>query len=274
MGWKLCSLLIWIFALTEPVMSQNILSIHPGAKGAALGAIKATHKDVLAMYGNPAGLVYLSSFSIQASAEKRFNVEGIQFYSLAGAVPSKYGVFGFTVQRFGFDEFNEKRIGFAYARPLMKSLDMGIQFDYLQVQIPTYGSKSALSAVVGLQSEVSPGLRGGFFLYNPFEIKWTESEVLVTGFTLGLRYDATKKVSIFSELEKLTNHPENVKLGMQYYILDQLAIRIGFHTSPGLLAFGIGYQLDGGFSLDFASTSHQNLGFSPIGSFGFQKHKP
>ena len=257
----------------QSLKSQNILSISPGARGGSYGAIKSIHRDVLAMYGNQAGLAFIETFEIYGAAEKRFNTEGLNFYSMVAAMPTSMGTFGATIQYHGFEQFNEQLIGVAYGRKLLEQLALGAQFDFLQVSIPSYGRTSTFTAEIGVQSQIVESLRLGFHIYNPFEIKWLDQETLPTVFTVGLVYQPTNKVGVMAELEKIADFRENIKFGIEYALVEELALRVGFNTNPSLVTFGVGYALTSGLSFDMGSSIHQELGFSPLGGVGYKSAK-
>ncbi|MBK8504547.1 MAG: hypothetical protein IPL46_21460 [Saprospiraceae bacterium] len=222
------------------------------------------------MYGNEAGLAHLDHLSAYASAERRFNNEGLNFYSLLGAVPTKFGNFGVSLFYHGYENYNEQLFAIAYARKLIDQLAIGVRFDLVQARIPTYGKTSTATAEFGIQSEISQSVILGAHLYNPFQIEWLENETLPTIFLLGLAYSPTPKIWISGEVEKVSDFKENIKWGIQYSFLEELAIRIGFNTNPALVSFGFGYSLTSGFSFDAGSSVHQELGFSPLGGIGYR----
>lgn len=270
---QILSLLTIIVFFLSPARSpgQNVLSLSPGASGGAVGNIRTTHQNVLALYGNEAGLANLDNPSFYASVERRFNSEGLNFYSVVGAFPTKYGVFGANIFYHGFEEYNEKLLGLSYARKLIERLVIGARFDFIQASIPIYGNTSNLTAEFGLQANISSSVLLGFHIYNPFEINWLKDEILPTIFSIGISYKPTDKVWISGEIEKVSDFRENLKWGLEYRLLDQLAFRIGINTNPAVMSFGFGYSLDSGLSCDVGSTVHRELGLSPLGGIGFVK---
>lgn len=253
--------------------SQNVLSISPGAWGGAMGGIRSTHQNILSIYGNQAGLAFVDELTFYASAERRFNTEGLNFYSLLGALPTRYGNFGLNIFYHGYEAYNEKLIGLSYARKLIDKLALGARLDFVQASIPVYGSTSTVTAEVGIQSNISSSVLLGFHIYNPFEIHWLEGESLPGIFVLGIAYQPTTRIWISGELEKVSEFPENLKWGLQYKALDQLAIRVGFNTQPALFSFGIGYSLNSGMIYDIGTSVHQELGFSPMAGIGYAVDK-
>ncbi|NND09305.1 MAG: hypothetical protein HKN87_23275 [Saprospiraceae bacterium] len=252
------------------VKAQNLQSIGPGAPASAMGGISSIHQDVLAMYGNEAGLAFIENTVGYATAEKRFASEGLNYYSLVGAHPLRSGVIGFTAQYFGFEAFNEFLFGLAYGRKIAAHLSLGVQFDYLQVRIPGYGMKQAYLVELGLLSEIGEKVRMGFHIYNPFEIRWVEQEVLPIAVQVGLWYEVSDKVITMAEVEKVTNHPANLKVGLQYQVAPTVALRLGINTNPSTISFGVGYSIDSGMRVDVSSSVHQHLGLTPIGGVGYE----
>ena len=238
-----------------------------------MGSIKSIHTDVLAMYGNEAGLAYLVNPSFYVSAERRFNNSGLNFYSAVAATPTDWGTFGLILATYGFELYREHFIGAAYGKKLSSILAIGAQFDYLQVNIPSYGKKSTATAEIGVLAKVARQVQVGFHVYNPFDIRLTDEQSLPSSFTLGIRYESNDQVKVMAEIEKITGQKENIKGAVSYLVLDQLDLRLGINTHPSQITFGVGYQLSNGFSADIGSTVHQQLGISPMGGIGFQRTK-
>ncbi len=263
--------LIFTFLCTKQGATQNVLGLSPGAKGGSMGSIRTTHQDILAMYGNEAGLASLDQLSAYASVEHRFQSEGLGFLSLVAALPTEFGTFGIALFHHGFDLYSEQLVGLAYARKLLDVLSIGTQFDFVRVRIPTYGATSTFTAEIGIQSTIFDDLLLGFHVCNPFIITWADGESLPSSFSLGLSYQPTDKVWIAAEVQKVSNHVENVKFGIDYRLIRDFNLRIGFSTNPAQISFGIGYLFDSEFSFDLGSAFHQELGFSPLGGIGYQK---
>lgn len=250
--------------------AQNVQSIAPGAPASAFGGITAVHKDVHSMYGNEAGLAFVERTAFYATAERRFTSQGLNYYSMVGAHPLQHGGIGFTAQYFGFEAFNEFLFGMAYGRKIAQRLSLGVQFDYLQVRIPGYGSKRAYLVELGMLSEIGEDLCLGFHVYNPFEISWVEQEVLPIAVQLGLMYTASDKVTTMAEVEKVTNQPPNLKVGLQYEVAASVVLRVGINTAPAVISFGVGYGIKTGVRVDVSSSIHQQLGLTPIGGVGYE----
>ena len=79
---------------------------------------------------------------------------------------------------------------------------------------------------------------------------------------LGLRYNANQKVSLFTEVSLENEQNGNLHLGLEYKIINELALRTGFSTNPAKISFGVGYTLNK-IQIDVAVNKHQVLGYSP-----------
>jgi hypothetical protein len=53
-----------------------------------------------------------------------------------------------------------------------------------------------------------------------------------------------------------------LRAGLEYNIMDLMYARIGVSNNPNIFSFGVGIYY-GGFRLDFSSSMHQVLGYSP-----------
>ena len=105
---------------------------------------------------------------------------------------------------------------------------------------------------------------------NPNRAKLAEftDERLPTLLKLGLKYDFSKKVTVFTEVAKDIDFDANVLVAVEYKAIDLLYFRAGYATNPALSSFGFGLNLDQ-FKLDFASGFDSNLGFSPQVSLSY-----
>ncbi len=250
---------------------QDVRFMESGAAGFALGGTQSVTIGVSSVRGNQAGLAELKSLSLSLSAERRFHNSALSYYALSFAVPTTFGSFGMALQRFGNGDLNQQVIGLAYGRKLFDELMLGVRFDYLQMRIAQYGKKAVATAEMGLQAWVVPQVLLGFHVYNPFQVRLLEGETLPVIVRLGVRYEASDKVSVFGEIEKISELPEGVGFGIQYLFLDRLAARIGYSTQPQLVTFGLGYSIDSRYSVDVGSSVHSYLGLSSAGTLKFQK---
>jgi hypothetical protein len=262
------SLLIF---LTPGIAAQNGLPGSAGARGLGMGGTGLNFHDINSAFSNPAGLAHLAQFSAMAAVENRFLTSEIQHLSAAAVIPAGGGNFGLTVQYFGFEGFNEQKVGLAYSRRLSEGISLGAQFFYFGNRIPDYGARHLLNFEAGLQAAILPSLHLAARVHNPVRQEITEGEFLPTLFETGLAYTPSEKLLIVLEMEKDIDFPARVKSGLEYRLAEPLRLRIGVASNPVSYGFGIGIELPGNIKIDVASNYHQILGFSPAFSLLYQR---
>lgn len=257
-------LLLSIFLLgTMSLWAQVSYPLPAGARGQAMGGAGAVFQDIHAAWSNPAGLAYLEGTSVALFGEQRFALSDLRQISAAGAMPVGNSTIGLAVGYFGFEAYNESRIGLLYGRKLAKNLSLGAQLYTLGTRIPDYGSKQLISFEVGLQAAISPEVRVGGRVANPVRVEVLEGEPLPTVVNFGVSYQPGEQVLLVAEVEKDILFPVRVRCGLDYQLIDALRLRAGVATNPSLLSFGLGYRLLEQWQLDFSAAYHQHLGFTP-----------
>lgn len=262
--------LILFSAFSFSVFAQNGNSISSGGKGAAMANASVTFQDVFALTKNQAGIAFIDQVSVGILGEQRFLNNDIRHVGLVAAMPSSLGSFGLLVQQYGFDVYNEQKIGLAYSRKLAKNFAVGIQFDYLNTRIPEYGNQGVLTFEGGIQAEILENFWLGASIFNPIRTQEQDSIGIVnsTKFNFGLSYLFSEKILIATEIEKDFQENAAVKVGLDYRIIEPVSLRLGVSTAPTLNSFGIGIHLKQ-IRLDFAASYHQVLGFTPTFSMNY-----
>lgn len=256
------TLLFFLFGVSFS-FAQNGLPPVAGARGAAMGNTGVTFTDINSSFSNQAGLAYIENFSATVNAERRFMLSEIQSFSMGIALPTASGTFGVAANYFGFDLFNEQKVGVSYSRKLFDQLAIGAQFDLLNTSIQEYGNKAVVTFEAGLLAELSSSLRIGAHVYSPARLNLTADEVIPTLFTLGVAYCPSENVFITVEAEKDIEYPARVKVGAEYRLIPVLLLRVGAGSNPTIASFGLGFDLSNGLSIDVGSYYHNLLGFTP-----------
>ena len=231
-----------------------------------MGGSSVASRGLWAMQNNPAGMAYLNKFSLGLYYENRWFLSETAYKSAALAVPTQFGCLGLSFNQFGSSKYSENKFGLAYAKDFGPYLQIGLQLDYLSISLGSeYGRQSAVTFELGLQSQVTEKLRLGTYIFNPVSFKLEQSinqEKLPIVFRFGMAYQFTKDFVGQCEIEKNTDH-DGVSLrgGLEYEALKNFYLRAGVQTNPGLLTFGLGYEIS--FArIDVAAQLHQMLGAS------------
>ncbi len=220
--------------------------------------------DVLSFTGNQAALASVKNAGIGIYGERRFNLSENSMYAVAFALPTSMGNFGLQVNYAGYTNFNENKVGLAYARSLGSKLDVGVQFNYYGYRIPVYGNASTINFEAGAIMHFSEKFHGGFHIYSPVAGKLDKAtdEKLASAYTFGLGLDASENFYVSTSIVKEEDKPINVTGGMQYQFKKQFFVRAGFlsATESGYAGAGVSWK---NFRLDISTSYHPQLGFSP-----------
>ncbi|RYD81945.1 MAG: hypothetical protein EOP53_05030, partial [Sphingobacteriales bacterium] len=192
----------------EPVTAQS-LRYNISMPYTSLGAYSSRQKDPFAFTGNQAALAKLEFAGVGVWGERRFMLSQTSVYGLAAGIPTRMGNFGLQVNYSGFSNFNDNKVGLAYARSLGKLLDIGAQFNYYGYRIPQYGNASAINFEIGAIMHFSEKFHGGVHVYNPVggKLGKQQDEKLASAYKLGLGYDASNNFYISSEIVKEEDKP-------------------------------------------------------------------
>ena len=250
---------------------QNAFSTAAGARGIGMGNANLTLKDVYSGFNNPAGLAYLDGFSGAAFVENRFLLQELQLAAISVAQSTNSGTIGMTLQYFGFEDYNEQKVGLNYSRKLFDKLSIGAQFDFLSTRVKEYGNASAITFDVGLQYEILDKLIAGLHVFNPIRAT-IGAEDLPSIIQIGLTYKIADYLTISGAIEKDAFLPYNAKVGVEYQVADKIQLRVGMNSNPNRLSFGVGYLVNQ-LQLNVAATYHDVLGFSPALGFRFTPKK-
>jgi hypothetical protein len=242
-----------------------------GGRAAGTSNASVTFSDLWSVNNNQAGLSEIKSFTAGICYENRYGLKSMGSKSGAIALPTRSGVFGLSLNFFGYSQYNESKIGLAYARSFGTRFSAGVQLDYLSTHIAeNYGKSSAIAGEIGLLYKITSDLKIGVHLYNPAKAKiaTNNNEHVPTVFKLGLSYEFSKKLIVAIETEKDIQYNAVFKAGVEYHPVKQLYFRTGISTNPILNSFGFGLEYSN-LNLDFAATYHRVLGFTPQVSLVF-----
>ncbi|TVQ90189.1 MAG: hypothetical protein EA393_06355, partial [Bacteroidetes bacterium] len=86
-----------------------------GGRAAGMGNAAVTLYDFWAISHNQAGLAKMQNIAAGVYFENRFLIEELNFGAGAVVYPTPSGVLGFNFTYFGFELYNESKLGLAYA---------------------------------------------------------------------------------------------------------------------------------------------------------------
>ena len=240
-------------------LRQNISMPYIG-----MGAYTTKQVDVFSFASNQAALAQTKEAGVGVFGERRFLLSQISNYGLAIALPTTLGNFGLQINQAGFANFNEQKLGLAYARSLGAKIDVGVQFNYYGYKIPAYNSGSTINFEAGAIAHVSEKLNVGIHVYNPVSTSFGKqtAEKLAAAYKFGIGYDASENFYVSTEIVKEEDVPVNVTGAVQYHFEKQFFVRAGFKSDNKTGYAGAGF-LYKKLRVDVSSSFHPQLGVSP-----------
>jgi len=265
MAFLLCCCSVILFA-------QNGSPSSGGAKGIAMGNSGVAFSDINALFSNQAGLVGVENLEFTIFGEQRFFLSELQMVRAGVAIPSNSGTFGLSLEYFGFDQYNEQKIGLCYARKLSPKFALSGQVDYFNTRIAEYGNQGTLTFELGAQYTILKNLVIGTHIYSPIEVKLNEDYSIPSLYRLGLAYYPSSKVLISAEVEKDLDYAAVFRVGLEYVAAEGFFLRIGAASNPSLFSFGLGYHKKQ-LKIDVGTAYHLDLGFMPALSAAYRLDK-
>ncbi len=217
------------------------------------------------MLSNVATLGGIQNSGGSVFAERRFGLTELNNITATGAVHTKAGAIGITVNRFGFSDFNETQAGIGYGRSLNGKILVGAKINYYNQQIPQYGNSGTVNAEAGILLKLTNKLTSGVSVFNPVGGKFgiNNTEQLNAVYKLGLGYAVSDKVNIAAEAVKTANEKLNFISMLHYQFEQKFFARVGISSSANTFFGSAGINLAKQFRLEVCASYHQQLGFTP-----------
>ena len=268
-------LLIGVFLLCNQCFSWDLSGI-AGSRSNAMGNFSVALHDFWSIQNNPAGMAEFRTISVGFSYENRFFMKELSFYNGAFLLPVKFGTFGLSFSRFGFENYNENKFGLAFARSFGPYLKMGLKLDYLLFNFnDDYEKQKSATFELGLQSNITDDLCVGVYVFNPHaaKLKTLHYIRLPVVFRFGFSYKVTKDFLACAEAEYNSDKNLDYRFGLEYNALKEFYIRIGVHTSPATATFGVGYTMHR-VTIDVSVSMNQFTGVTFQSSLIFKLKEP
>ena len=99
----------------------------------------------------------------------------------------------------------------------------------------------------------------GSFIHDPLNLSKNDHNPSVT--SIGLEYNINQKVNLYTETESSDYDDLNLKVGVEYQIINHMFLRTGYSSVSQKNTFGFSYNYKN-YIVDIATYHHQTLGFS------------
>ncbi len=171
----------------------------------------------------------------------------------------KGSVFGLSITRTGVSEFNYTQLGFSYARPILKNMDIGMRLNTGSLSIKDYGSALQLSVDLGFTGSINKISSLGFYITCPAYTNASSSLFMPLRLAAAYGYKANSKTKMILEIEKIEDRAISPKIGFVYQPITALEIRLSTDFMRTMAGWGMGYRYKNN-TLITSYTYHRDLG--------------
>jgi hypothetical protein len=257
----IASLQALIFVTVFSILAQaGNHNFYGGARQAGLSN-SVIMSPRLGIIQNQAALGWIDSAGISIYNMFRPNLPELSVYGAHGSLPFLGGGLGLQIQRFGYDIYNENKIGLGYGKQLGEHFSAGVQLNYMYTHLSgPYESYHNVVAEAGVQAQFGDRWLFGVHIFNPTLSKAgdKDEEIPETMLRAGAGVKVTDEFLILGEAEKHIDRPINFRLGIDYQFDFGLNFQAGFQTEPSQFSAGAGYIFNQ-FAVQVAVTSSKYL---------------
>jgi len=255
------------------------LELSPRARALG-GSYAGLSGDAAGVMYNPAGLVTVGEQDYYTSMFFPFDQRFLRVNTLSAAIPAgNWGTIGFGYTDFRVDYQDEvlsieRTVSFAHGIRLMEDISSSLSFGYavriFNLDYPTQsvsgldlGSATTVGLDLGFVATLRERTTAGVYftnVNNP-EIGEPVATDLPQRVSGGFAYRPYDGVTTTAEIEKALGQDVQFRGGMEFQIVEELALRFGMSSKPNLFNIGAGLKYSR-VKLDLAFTHHPVLDYT------------
>ena len=254
----------YLYGIIFLISFNATAQVNTGARFTSMASAGVSLQDVWSLQQNQAGLAGIKQITVAIAFQKPFAGYELNIQSAVFAVPINKNVFGLSFQRYGYASYNEQRAGFTYAKGFGNRLYVALNFNYHLLTIDSYGSSNTYSVEAGIQYHLNEKFSVGAHIANPSRSSLHSGVNLVipSKVQIGASYLFSEKVLFALAAEKTLSGDADTRAGLEYQIVELLALRGGLSANPfkHYAGFGLSFRK---LKMDIAASSQPVLGYSP-----------
>jgi len=223
---------------------------------------------------DPASIVQMTTPQMCLSWGNRFGLKALLHQSAAVSYPLSTFHLGLGTTRFGNSLYQETTLTFLAGKRVKPLLDVGLAITLYQLFIKNYSSQSTLGITIASRLRLGEELEWSTTLHNvnnphlrPYR------EPLPQVITTGVSYVPAPRIKTILEWEQDLEYPGRAKFGILCHPFRWLRFALGYAANPGQVTGGVELSFVH-FSLDYAATTHAQLGLSHWLGLGFNFPEP
>jgi len=266
-----------IFTIQLNFSSQCFASFEDlgiGAQYQAMGGTSVAFANTAdAAFRNCSGLAQTQGYAFSFYYSNLFGIKELNLGTFSGAIPTNWGTLGLAAKTFGNKLYSENEYIFSYANKFFHSVYFGVSVRYMDLSISRYGSDATIGLDCGFIAPLSSKVNWGFWGHNLNRPHLgSKKEPLPQSFVTGIHLKPIEAFFANFEVYKDTQFPVELRCGIEYTLLNHLALRSGFSTEPSRFSAGFGVFISI-VKVDYAFTTHNDLGATHHFSFSFNLNR-
>jgi len=260
---NLFALLPYLF-FTPNLSFGQVVFAPVGASQWMLGGTSVAHSDVWSATNNAGAITEVKRTQGGIYSEQRFNESKLRLSNASFILPTKYCHIGASINYFGYQAFNQQKIGLSIAKKLSNIFSLGVQLNYVATNIENYGNAGNVALAGGLLIKPLPSLTLGFSVFNPTQNEYAEftTERMPSYARLGCAYDVSDKITLHTEADQTLSQSLIFRGGVKYKLHPIIHLAVGASNKPVYYTFGTSIFLKS-IQIDLATSFHQVLGVTP-----------
>lgn len=213
-----------------------------GTQSISMANISSVVIDTWATSNNQSLIPFLDSNSVGLFSSYPVNLDELKLHAVALVYNSNLLSYGFCFSRFGFELYNENSLSISLAKMVAKSFSFALAFDYYFHQFGDQrGTNHAYTTHTSFTYFISADNFLSFHGFNLFNTKIGSIKV-EPNLRFGLCNTSIRSLKMYAEVEKENKMDPILKLGIAYYVFDQLKILAGSALDPWVYSFGFEYS--------------------------------
>ena len=233
-----------------------------GSRSSAMGqSLVALRGNGWSAFENPAVLQTVVTRTLSVHyVPQPFELKELARVAASYVEPTAWGSLALSASQFGFELYKETRVVLSYGDDILPSISAGVNLNYYSLSIRNYGSASTFGVDVGLLVDVSERVQWGFATFNlNAPAIGAAKEKLPQVFSTGVAFHPIDDATLTAGIVKDVRYTGELRFGVEYVLLEMVAVRAGTTNEPNTLnaGIGIGYAF---IQLDYAFSSHNELG--------------
>lgn len=236
------------------VHAQSVSTLM-GARVAGMGYASSVLGDETALFNNPGAIAKVPTPSTYFAYEVNSALTSANRTSAGFSMPTRFGVGGLGLFRFGDNFYSEQMISVGFSNKLGIA-SLGAKINYIQYRSEGFGTKSAVAMDFGGLVQITPQISVGAYIVNLTQSKISSDEYLPVRLVAGLGFKPSEQFFFCTEIEKDMDNKSTWRSGAEYTIHKKVFVRTGFNLNPSAAFFGLGAQarrLKIDYAIKFAS---------------------